>query len=94
MDTELEYTLRNYARAAAVRGVETIVLMREDYRARLDLMVERGYGDAVTLNAEAAQWATEGFGPCPTDGLERAAWYTVGLNFVQAQHEYDDPNLD
>ena len=94
MDADLEYTLRNFSRAAQVRGVETLAFMREDYRARLGEMVDRRYGDAASLNTEAAQLATEGYGPCPPPGLERAAWYTAGLNLVQAEYEHNDPNLD
>ena len=94
MNAELRYTLDTYSRAAAVRGVDTLAFMREDYRARIEMMVDRGYGDAATLTAAAAEWASEGFGPCPPAGLERAAWYTVGLNFVQGDLEHNDPNLD
>lgn len=94
MNAEIQVTLRLHARAAEVRGVDTLAFMREDYRARLVEMVDRGYGDAASLNAEAAQWATGCFGPCPTDTLGRAAWYTLGLNLVQAEHEHNDPNLD
>ena len=93
MNTEIDFTLRCFARASAERGVDTLSLMRAEYRLRLNLMVERGYGDAASLNAEASEWASDGLGPCPDDRLERAAWWTVGLGMVQAQHEYRDPNL-
>lgn len=93
MDADLQYTLRNYARAAQERGVDTLALMREDYRATIGVMVDRGYGDAASLNAAAAEWAARAFGPCPPAGLERAAWYTGGLGLVQGEYEYADPNL-
>ena len=94
MNADIEYTLRNYSRAAAVRGVDTLAYMREDYRACIEMMVDRGYGDAATLNSAAAEWATKCLGPRPPAGLERAAWYTLGQGLVLAQAEYDDPHLD
>lgn len=93
MNSEIDFTLRCFALAAAERGVAILDLMRAEYRAQLDLMVGRGYGDAAALNAEAHSEAFDGLGPCPDDRLHRAAWWTVGLGLVQAQHEYRDPNL-
>lgn len=93
MDTEIEYTIRNATAHAMGRGVDTITLMRAEYRLRLDLMVERGYGDAATLNGEASEWAFDGLGPCPTDTLERAAWWTIGLSLAFGAHEYADRRL-
>lgn len=87
MSTEIAITVRNFSNAAAKRGVDTLTLMRGEYRAELALLIDRGYGDATALNAEASQEASLGLGPCPEAELERAAWWTLGLGLVRAHHE-------
>jgi hypothetical protein len=93
MNTEIAITVRNFSNAAVKRGVDTLTVMRDEYRAELMFLLERGYGDAKALNAEASQEASRGLGPCPETNLERAAWWTLGLHQVRAHHERRDPNL-
>lgn len=93
MNTEIAITVRNFSNAATERGVDTLTVMRDEYRAELALLIERGYGDATALNAEASREASRNLGPCPETELERAAWWTIGLGLVRAHHEATDPFL-
>lgn len=94
MDAEILYTIRNFGRAAEVRGVNGLDLMRDYYRATRAMLVARGYGSAKDLDEQAAEWATRGLGPKPHDDQAQGAWYTIGLGMVQAAHESQDLTLE
>lgn len=93
MDRDIEISIERTVDVAAERGVDTLALYRSEYRAVLDLMVDRGYGTAATLNAEARRYATRFYGPCPVGDLAAAAWWTLGLCHVLGEHEYYDTDL-
>ena len=97
LDSDLAFTLRNLRRNLG--GDHSVLAwLREDYKAKRALLVERGYGTVESLDEEAARYAASAHGAIDPathaiSPIVKGLRLHSGLGLAQAEHEASDTSL-